>query len=81
MSPLLAQIVDWKALGESTLASMVAGILVATSFSLGIVGTTKAAEFRRQDRHTVAAVAGALGALALLIAAGTVVLGVLVMIE
>ncbi len=61
----VAAIVDWKALAETSLASLVAGIVLTFAFSLAIVGTTKAAEFRRADRHAAAVAAGALGGIAL----------------
>ncbi len=77
----IATIVDWKALAESSLASLVAGTVLTFAFSLAIVGTIKAAELRRADRQAAAVAAGVLGAIALAASVGAVVVGLIVMID
>ncbi len=77
----IATVVDWKALAEASLASLVAGSVLTFAFSLAIVGTTKAAEFRRANRRAAAVAAGALGAIALAASIGAVVVGLIVMID
>ena len=38
---LLAQIVDWSALGQTALAALLSGVGVALAFSLGILGASR----------------------------------------
>ena len=52
----LATIVDWEALGETALAALIAGTGFTLAWSLGIAGTARAAELRREDRRFAAAV-------------------------
>jgi hypothetical protein len=44
---LIATIVDWDALGQTMLASLLAGVGVAFAFSLGILGATKLTDSSR----------------------------------
>jgi uncharacterized membrane protein len=76
---LLAEIVETKALLQTVLYSLAAAIGVTTAFSLAIYGTTRAAEFRRDDRPLLAAASGALAAVGLAVCVAAVVLGVIVM--
>ncbi len=76
-----ATIVDWKALGESALASLAAGVFVTFAFSLAIVWTTKAVELRRADRHGAAVAAGTAAGLALIASLAAVAAGLIVMIS
>ena len=44
---LIATIVDWDALGQTVLASVLAGVGVAFTFSLGILGAAKLSDSSR----------------------------------
>jgi hypothetical protein len=44
---LIATIVDWDALGQTVLASALAGVGVAFAFSLGILGAAKLTDSSR----------------------------------
>jgi len=76
---LAATLVDWQALGETTLAALIAGTAFTLTFSLGIAGTARAAELNREDRRVAAAIAGLVGGLSLLLSMGLVVVGLIVM--
>jgi hypothetical protein len=76
--PPLASIVDTDALLESVAASLVFGVGVTIMFSLGILGATRWAEARRDDRTLAANAAGAIAVLALAAALAAVVVGVVV---
>ena len=76
---LAATLVDWQALGETTLAALIAGTAFTLTFSLGIAGTARAAELNREDRRFAAAIAGLVGGLSLLLSMGLVVVGLIVM--
>ena len=76
---LVATVVDTEALLETCLAALVAGVGVAFTFSLAILGTTKFAEASRRQRGVEAAVFAALALLGLLATAGAIAAGILVM--
>lgn len=80
MAPL-ATIVDWEALLDTAIASIVAGVVVTVAASTMIYGAAMSAEMRRNGRGGLAFAAGALGVAGLLAFAGTVVLGLVVMIH
>ncbi|MDX6587831.1 MAG: hypothetical protein QOI31_2304 [Solirubrobacterales bacterium] len=44
---LIATVVDWDALGQTMLASLLAGVGVAFSFSLGLLGAAKLTDSSR----------------------------------
>ena len=74
-----AEIVETKALLDTVLYSLAAGIGVTTSFSVAIYGAARAAELRRNDRPALASASIALAALGLGVSVLAVVLGVIVM--
>jgi len=76
---VLGTVVETKNLLETVLASVVAGVGVTGAFSLLILGTTRFADFRRDERPLPAAAAAALAMLALLVVLGGLVLGVVAM--
>ena len=76
----IATIVDWEALADTALAALIGGTLFTFSFSLAIVGTTRASELRRDDKPVEAFFAGLLGGLALVVSIGAVVVGLIVMV-
>jgi hypothetical protein len=75
----IATVVEWDALGETALAALVAGTAFTLAWSLGIAGTARAAEARRENKPVEAAVAGAVGGLAFVVSVGLVVVGLIVM--
>jgi hypothetical protein len=79
IAALLATIVDTDALAKVVVYSLIAGIGVTVSFSLTIVGATRFADFRRDDRRLEATLFGVLAALALAVSIGAIVLGIVVM--
>lgn len=76
---MLGAVVETKNLVETVVASLVAGLGVATAFSILIFGATRFADLRRDDRPLLAVAAGALGAFALAVVLGSIVVGIVVM--
>ena len=81
MNALLATIVDGGALLQTAVVAIGAGAGVTLTFSLAILGTTRATELRRSGRNGAAAAAIGLAGLALVVSASVVGLGLLVMID
>jgi hypothetical protein len=76
---MIAALIEGKALGETVVASVVAGVGVTVSFSVAIWGAARFAELNRAERPVAAGAAGALGVLALVLTLAAVVVGVIVM--
>jgi len=76
---MIATIVETKNLLETVAASLVTGIGVTAAFSIVIFGITRSADMVRDERPLLATAAGALAALAGLVVAGAIVLGIVVM--
>lgn len=76
---MLATLIDTKALLQSVAASAVAGIGITAAFSIMIFGITRSATLIRDDRPVLATATGALAAVALIICAGGIVLGIVAM--
>ena len=74
----LAVVVDFKALGEVFLVSLIAAVGVTTVFSVGIVGITRFDERRRSGGGSKIGY-GLLAAVCALIVAAAVVQGIIVM--
>ena len=74
-------IVDWKALGEVVLYSLVAGVGVGFCYSLAIVGAARFADMRRDGRTAGAAVYALLGVLGLAVSVAAIVAGIIVMTQ
>jgi hypothetical protein len=79
VSPVAASAVDWGALGEVVVASLVAGIGITFCFSLAIVGATRFSELRRDGRGGSALFYAALGLAGLAATVAAVVIGIVVM--
>ena len=75
LAPMLAEVVQWKQLGQTLLAALVAGTLVTMTFSLAIYGTTRAADLRRAGRNAEATFSAAVGVLALIVSVAAVAFG------
>jgi hypothetical protein len=76
---LLATIVDWEALGDTVLAAFVAGVGVAVTFSLAILGAARVTEAGRTGHRLEAIVFGVLGVVGLLATLLAIVFGIIVM--
>ncbi len=70
--------IETKPVWESAAVAIAAGVGVTAFFSLGLLGVIRYAEFRRQQRPMLSALFGLVGLLALAVAAGTVVYGLVV---
>jgi hypothetical protein len=76
---VIAVIVESRALIETVIASLVAGIGVTVVFSVAIWGGARFADLSRSDRPVAAGAAAALTFLALAVTVAAVVLGIVVM--
>ena len=76
---MIATVVETKALLETVVASLVAGIGVTAVFSIVIFGRGTVGDMVRDDRPVLAAAAGGLAVIALLVVAAAIVLGIVVM--
>jgi hypothetical protein len=79
VSPVLAEVVDWAALGEVIVASLVAGVGVTLTFSVMLLGVTRLAELRRDGRPVEAAVFGLIALIGFAVTAAVLVAGIVVM--
>ncbi len=79
---IVATVVDWEALADVVVASLVAAVGVTIAFSLAIYGATRLADVRREQHRTTEIVAFALlSAVGLAATATAVVLGLFVMLS
>jgi hypothetical protein len=76
---VLATLIDTKALLQSVVASAIAGVGITTAFAILVFGISRSADMVRNERPALATAAGALAALAFLVVAGSIVLGIIVM--
>ena len=79
MAPLIATVVDTDALLQTIVAALVAGVGVAFTFSLAILGATGFAEASRDGRSGSAVAFAALGVLGFLATAAAIVAAIIVM--
>ena len=77
----MATIVDVEVLGELILGALAAGIGVTVAFGLVIYGSTRSTDQRRAGDTVGAVVFGAVAVLAMLVFAGSVLGGLLVMTD
>ncbi len=77
---MLATVVDTAELGKTVLAALVAGVGVTASFSLMIFGAARFAQMRRDDRPASAAFFGTVAVVGLLVTAGGITAGMIVML-
>jgi cytochrome c biogenesis protein CcdA len=78
---MIATLVETKALLQSVVASLIAGIGVTAVFSLVIFGVTRAGDMAREERPVLATAAGALALLAGLVVTAIIVFGIVVMTQ
>jgi hypothetical protein len=76
---MIATVVETKALLDTVLASVVAGVGVTTVFAILIFGVARSADMVRDDRPVAAAAAGGLAVISLLVVTAAIVLGIVVM--
>jgi hypothetical protein len=76
---MTATIVEWEAVLDTVLASVVAGVGVTFAFSIAIWGVARFIDYNRGERPVAAGAAGLVAALGLLATAATLVVGILVM--
>ena len=76
---MTATVLETKALLDTVIASLVAGIGVTTVFAILVFGVARSAEMVRGDRPVLAAAAGGLAVIALLVVTAAIVLGIVVM--
>jgi hypothetical protein len=79
MSGMSATVIETKDLLYAVVASLVAGTVVTTAFSIMIFGAARFADHRRDDRPLAAAAAATLVGLGLAVTAASIVIGVIVM--
>jgi hypothetical protein len=72
-------IVDWAALGKVVAASLITGVGITLFFSFAIVGATRFAEMRRDQRIAGATIYAMIGAVGAAVTVAGVVLGIIVM--
>jgi hypothetical protein len=77
--PTIATVVDTEALWQTIVAAFVAGITVTVAFSLAILGIARFVEASRDGRSAAAIGFGVLTAAGLLVTAGAIVAGLVVM--
>jgi hypothetical protein len=78
---VIATVVETKELAETVVAATVAGVGITLLFSLMILGVTRFADLRRDDRPLAAAAAAGLATVALLATAAGIVFGIIVMLS
>jgi hypothetical protein len=76
---MIATLVEGKALLETVVASVVAGVGVISAFSIAIWGVGRFADLSREERTLAAGGALAAAALALAVVAAAVVAGIIAM--
>ena len=76
-----AQVVDWSALGNVVLYSVVVTVGTSIAFSAGIVGVTRFSELRGTGHRMWAGLYATLAAVGLGVCAAAIVFGIVVMIN
>jgi cation transporter-like permease len=78
---ILGTIVDTEALWQSVAAAVVAGLGVIVAFSVAVLGVARFADFSRDRRPVAATLFGALAVAGLLVTAGAIAVGIIVVTE
>ena len=76
---MIATIVDWGTIGKVVAWALVAGVGLCLAFSLTILGATRFADMRRDQRDVEAAAFGVLAVLGIAATLAALVLGIVVM--
>ncbi len=77
----VATVVDWEALLDAAVASLVAALVVTLAASTAIYGAATFAEAQRDERYGVAAMAAVLALVGSLVVAASIAVGLYVMIN
>ncbi len=75
----IGTVVDWNALGDVVLASVLAGVGVTVAFSLAIYGSARFADLRAEGQTAAAIGFGLIGALGYAVCLGALAAGIIVM--
>lgn len=75
----MAVIVHTKELGQTVIASLVAGVGVTVVFSIAIWGAVRFVDLNRERRPVAAGAAAVAGVVALAVTLATVIVGIVVM--
>jgi hypothetical protein len=78
---MLATVVETKELLETVAVSLIAGVGVTAAFAILIFGAARSADLVRDERPTLAAAAGGLAVIALLVVVGSIAVGIIVMTQ
>ena len=76
---MIATVVDWAALRDVVVASLAAGVGVTVAFSFAIMGLTRFADMRRDDRAVEAWAYAGLAIVGLAASATAVIYGIILM--
>ena len=76
---MIATVVDWAALRDVVVASLAAGVGITVTFSLAILGLTRFADMRRDDRVVGAWEYAGLAILGLAVSGAAEVFGIILM--
>ncbi len=76
---MIATIVEWQELGETVVASVIAGVGITFAFSVGIWGASRFVDLSRNERPLAAGAAAIAASLALTCVAAAVVFGIIIM--
>jgi hypothetical protein len=79
MDVTLSTVVEWTAVWQTVVASIVTGVGVTTFYGVAIYGTSRFADLNRSGRTLAASAAAALAFAAALACIGSIVLGIIVM--
>ena len=77
----VASVVDWNALWETAVASVIAGVGITAAVSTAIYGFATFADARREERGGAAAAAGLLAFAATAVFVAAIAFGLIVMIS
>jgi hypothetical protein len=76
---MIATVIEWKALLDTVLSALIAGVGVTLAFSLAILGASRFADLSRDNRPIAAAAFGVLTGVALAASAAAITIGIIVM--
>jgi hypothetical protein len=76
---VIATVVDWETIGEVVGYALLSGVGLSLAFSLAILGATRFADMRRDERDLEAAAFGVLGLVGFAATIAALVLGIVVM--
>ncbi len=76
---IASKVVDWVTIGKVVAASLVASVVVATGFSVMLLGAVRSSEFRRNGRSGEATGFAVLATVGGLVVVAALVSGILVM--